>query len=315
MMQNVIITAPVHPVLIKTFQEKGFTVIYEPSITYMGLMMIINQAVGLVVSTRVKVDKALLNRADQLKWIGRIGSGMEKIDVNYAAEKGIAMHSTPEGNRQAVAEHVLGLILNLYNNITKSYLEIKEGFWFRKENTGIEISGKTIGIIGFGNNGSRFAKLLQPFGVKVLAFDKYKTGFGQDYIHEATLEQIAQEADIISYHVPLTNDTKHIINADYLNTLERMPLLVNASRGGTMNTQHVIQALKTERIFGLAIDVLENEDLSILTDEEEKQLQWLLNQTNVIVTPHIAGYTHEANFKMATCLLEKLGLIPPSGTY
>lgn len=305
-MQNVIITAPVHPHLIKTLQTRGFTIIYEPTITYMGLMMIVNQATGLVVTTRLKVDKALLDRATQLKWIGRIGSGMEKIDEAYAASKNIACYSTPEGNRQAVAEHVLGLILNLYNNITKSYLEIKEGFWLRKENTGLEISGKTVGVIGFGNNGSAFANLLQPFGVKVLAYDKYKSGFSANHIQEATLQEIAQQADIISFHVPQTAETKHLINIDFLNSLERTPLLINACRGSIMNTADVIQALKEDKIFGLGLDVLENEKLDDMSDEEEKQLKWLLNQTNVILTPHIAGYTHEANFKMAEVLLQKI---------
>ncbi len=308
-MNTVIVTAPVHPYLLKTLQEKGYTVIYEPSISYQALLYIINQAKGLVVTTRLKIDKVMLDKATQLQWIGRLGSGMEKIDEDYAAQKNIQCYSTPEGNRQAVAEHTLGLLLNLTNNITKSYLEIKEGFWFRKENTGIEINGKTIGIIGFGNNGSAFANLLQPFGVKVLAYDKYKQGFGNDYITEATLEQITAKANIISFHLPLTTETEYMVNEDFLNSLQQQPILLNVCRGKVINTAALIQALKAETITGAGLDVLENEKIDELSAEEQHQLNWLLEQTNVIITPHIAGYSNEAFFKMSKVLLQKLGII------
>jgi D-3-phosphoglycerate dehydrogenase / 2-oxoglutarate reductase len=308
-MQNIIITAPTHPYLIKTLQDKGYTVIYEPSITYTALLLIINQATGLIVTTRLRIDKPMLDKATQLKWIGRLGSGMEKIDETYAIQKNIQCHSTPEGNRQAVAEHTLGLLLNLSKNITKSYLEIKEGFWFRKENTGFEISGKIIGIIGYGNNGSAFAKLLQPFGVKVLAYDKYKKDFGNDYVTESTLEQITTQASIISFHIPLSADTEHMVNDDFLATLQQQPILLNVCRGKIVDTQALISALKNETISGAGLDVLENEKIDDLTNIEQQQLNWLLEQTNVIITPHIAGYSHEAFFKMSEVLLQKLGII------
>jgi D-3-phosphoglycerate dehydrogenase / 2-oxoglutarate reductase len=308
-MQNIIITAPTHPYLIKTLQDKGYTVIYEPSITYTGLLLIINQAKGLVVTTRLKIDKAMLDKATQLQWIGRLGSGMEKIDEVYAAQKNIKCYSTPEGNRQAVAEHTLALLLNLSKNITKSYEEIKEGFWFRKENTGFEISGKTIGIIGYGNNGSAFANLLQPFGVKVLAYDKYKKDFGNNYVTESTIEQITEQASIISFHVPLTSDTEHMVNATFLGSLQQQPILLNVCRGKIIHTQALITALKNETISGAGLDVLENEKIDQLTNEEQQQLNWLLEQTNVIITPHIAGYSHESFFKMSEVLLQKLGII------
>ncbi len=307
-MQNIIITAEVHPHLIKTFQDKGYTVIYEPNISYTALLLIINQAIGLVVTTRVKIDKAMLDKAVKLQWIGRLGSGMEKIDEEYAIQKKIKCISTPEGNRQAVAEHTLALLLNLNNNITKSYLEIKEGFWFRKENRGTEIFGKTIGIIGFGNNGSAFAKLLQPFGVKVLAYDKYKTGFANDYIFESTIAEIAAQADVISFHIPLTIETTHIVNEDFLKSLQKQPIILNVCRGKVVHTASLIKALKNENIIGAGLDVLENEKLDMMTTDEQNELIWLLQQTNVLITPHIAGYSHEAFYKMSVVLLNKLGV-------
>jgi D-3-phosphoglycerate dehydrogenase len=199
--------------------------------------------------------------------------------------------------------------LNLSKNITKSYLEIKEGFWFRNENTGFEISGKTIGIIGFGNNGSAFAHLLQPFGVKVLAYDKYKKEYGNEYITESSLEEIAAQSDIISFHVPLTPDTTQMVNEDFLNSLQKQPVILNVCRGKIVNTTALIKALKNETISGAGLDVLENEKLDDLTNDEQQQLHWLLEQTNVIITPHIAGYSHQAFYKMSHVLLQKLGVV------
>lgn len=306
--KNIIITAEVHPELIKGLQKKGYVVIYEPNITYKSLALIINQAIGLVVTTRLRIDSLILDKAINLQWIGRLGSGMELIDEAYAIAKGIKCYSTPEGNRQAVAEHTLGLILNLNNNITKSYNEIKEGFWFRNENRGVELFGKTVGIIGYGNNGSAFANLLQPFNVTVLAYDKYKSGFGRDYILESTLVDIYKKANVISFHIPLNTETKYFANEDFFNALEQQPLFVNVCRGKTTHTASLIKALKQEKIIGAALDVLENEKIDLLDFEEQKQFDWLRNQTNVLITPHIAGYSVEAFYKMGMVLLEKLGI-------
>jgi D-3-phosphoglycerate dehydrogenase / 2-oxoglutarate reductase len=306
--EKIIVTAKVHPILIDSFKEKGYTVIYEPAMDYATLSNSIADVCGLVVTTRIRIDAALIDKATQLKWIGRLGSGMELIDAEYAQAKNIICISTPEGNCNAVAEHVLGLILNLNNQITKSYEAIKQKKWLREEHRGIELSGKTIGIIGYGNTGSAVAALLQPFNTIVLAYDKYKSGFAKDYVRAASLEQIAKYADIISFHVPLTSETKYMANADFFNALEQQPVFINACRGEVVDTGALIMALKTNKIKAAGLDVLENEKLPTYTAVEMEQLDWLLAQPNVILTPHIAGYTQEALLKMATTLLQKLAL-------
>ena len=305
-MRKLIISAPSHPLLEEKFSQLGFTVINKPTISYDELSAIIGDAEGLVVTTRIGIDKAILDKAKNLKWIGRLGSGMELIDAGYADSKGIICISTPEGNRNAVAEHSLGLLLNIWNRIAWSYQEIRNGLWRRAENRGRELGGKTVGIIGYGNTGSAFASLLASLNVTVLAHDKYKTGFGSGHVKEATLEEVKAGSDAISVHLPLTDETYHYLNTGFFETLAKKPLVISTCRGKVTDTNALMQALENGKISGAGLDVLENENLQSYTEEEKKLLQSLMAHPDVIITPHIAGYTNEAYQRMAEVLLEKL---------
>ena len=310
MRPKVIVTAYAHPLLRERLESYGFDVHDKHTIDYAGLMDIIGEYKGMIVTTRLKIDKAILDKAKLLKWIGRLGSGMELIDVDYASSLGVKCVASPEGNRDAVAEHALGILLSLMHKISLSNEQVKKFVWLRDENRGTELKGKTIGIIGYGNTGSRFAQLLSVFDVSILVYDKYKTGFSQGCVQESTLEEIVNQADVISFHVPLTAETHYFANQYFFRNCKKAPYFLNLSRGKVVNTIDLIEALDNGLICAAGLDVLENENVKSYGGEELSMLTNLTERPNVIITPHIGGYSHEALEKMANVVLEKLELPP-----
>jgi D-3-phosphoglycerate dehydrogenase len=303
---KVIITANAHPCLQEELIQRGFDVDVREKIGYDELLDQIHFYHGLVVTTRIKVDQQLLDAAVQLRWIGRLGSGMEIIDVDYAVQKNILCLSSPEGNKDAVAEQCLGVLLSMMHNVFKAGLQVRVGKWLREENRGIELGGKTVGIIGYGNTGSAFAALLAPFGVKVLAYDKYKTGFAKNHVHEVSLEELLNKVDVVSFHLPLSKETHYFADVDFFQSLQKPVFFLNASRGKIVNTEALSQAIDEGKIIAAGLDVIENENISSYTEEELKHFLNLANRENVWITPHIAGYSKEALEKMAKVLIFKL---------
>lgn len=304
----IVITAPVHDSLLQYLAKNGYDFRYEPDISYPQLLERIDEISGLFVTTRLPIDENLLSKASSLKWIGRLGSGMENIDAAYARSKGIRCESSPEGNRNAVAEHCLGLLLSLMNRIDISANEVRKGIWKRDANRGTELSGKTIGIVGYGNTGEAFARLLSSFNVQVLAYDKYRSGFASEHVSESTLEEVCAKSDVISFHLPLTAETKYFAGDALFNLLKPNVFLLNTARGSIVDTKALISFLERDKFSGVGLDVLENESLNQYNDVEKKQFDYLTHHPKVIITPHIAGYAHEAYEKMATVLINKLGL-------
>ena len=306
MKPRVIITAYAHPCLQEDLIQRGFEVDVLENIMYDELINQIHLYQGMVVTTRIKVDKKLLDAAVQLKWIGRLGSGTEIIDVDYATQKNIICVSSPEGNKDAVAEQCLGVLLAMMHNVFRAGMQVRNGQWLRESNRGVELGGKTVGIIGFGNTGSAFAALLAPYGVKVLAHDKYKTGFAAQHVQEASLEEIFTKSDVISFHLPLNQETLHYANEDFFNALVQPIYLVNASRGQVVETSALVHALDHGKVISAGLDVIENENIGLYSTAQMEELLALANREDIWITPHIAGYSKEALEKMAKVLIIKL---------
>ena len=304
--KRILITDDVHPLLYEALSKDGYEVNFQPEIKPDEVLAIIHDYTGLIVNSKVYVGKEMMDRAKKLKFVCRAGSGLEVIDLNYAKEKGIAAFNSPEGNRNAVAEHALGMLLNLMNHISRADAEVRQYQWNREENRGNELWGKTVGLIAFGNTAQAFAKLLHGFDVNILAYDKYYQRFSYEYITESSLEQIFEEADVLSLHLPLTEETKYMIDYKFLSSFKKPYWFINTSRGRVLHTAALIKCLNEGKIIGAALDVLENEKLDKLSIAENKDFGELITDKRVLLTPHIAGWTHESKRKIAEVLLEKI---------
>jgi D-3-phosphoglycerate dehydrogenase len=265
---------------------------------------------GAVIRSRFILNKELLGYAPKLKFIARAGAGMENIDVAYAESKGIACINSPEGNRDAVGEHAIGMLLSLLNNLNKADKEVREGKWIREGNRGIELDGKTVGLIGYGNTGSAFAKKLSGFDCHVIAYDKYKTNFSDSFVKEVMMKDIFSETDILSLHIPLTGETEYLVNDLFINSFKKTILLINTSRGRCVKTDDLVKNMKSGKVAGACLDVNEYEETSFEKSQAEIQKteawEYLRHSDKVILTPHIAGWTVESNEKMARVLFEKI---------
>jgi D-3-phosphoglycerate dehydrogenase / 2-oxoglutarate reductase len=304
---KVLIAAPVHQVLTDGLQQQGYQCIHMETINQDAAFTAIANCVGVITSTRLQLNKELLDAAPLLQFIGRMGSGMEVIDLPYAAQKGIKCYASPEGNCNAVAEHALGMLLALTKKITLSNNQVKQGLWLRDENRGYELEGKTIGIIGYGHTGAAFARKLAGFDMNILAYDKYNPqNISSPIINCANLTPIFEQADIISFHVPMQADTLNYFDENFLMQMNKGFILINTSRGIVASTKAIIKGLDSGKISGACLDVWSYEPIPRVGTPERQELDAVAAMPNVIFTPHIAGYSYEALFKMSNILLFKI---------
>ncbi len=295
----------VHPVLYEELRQHGHTVDELTHLSPEALLLVLPQYDGFIIRSKFKITKEIIDLSINLKFIARSGSGLENIDVAYAKSKGIECFNSPEGNRDAVAEHVLGMILMLINKLKIADAEVRNGIWKRAENRGIELTGKTFAIIGYGQMGSSVAQRLQGFDVGILAYDKYK----QDHAYKASMEQIYEQADFVSIHLPLTEETKYLVNEKWLGKFKKNIFLINTARGQCVKTSDLVNGLKNGKIRGACLDVLEYETISFENLNNKKlpeDFQYLIQSDQVILSPHIAGWTHESYEKLSFFLAEKI---------
>jgi D-3-phosphoglycerate dehydrogenase / 2-oxoglutarate reductase len=303
---KVLIIDEMHLSIIPLLEGEGFSVNYRPDIKREEIMDIIHEYEGLIIRSKTPMDKPLLQKATKLRFIGRAGAGLDKIDLEYLEERGIHLFHAAEGNRDAVGEQAIGMLLSLFNHIGKADQEVRKGIWNREENRGEELQGKTVGIIGYGNMGSAMAKKLSGFDVRILAYDKYKTGFGNELVEESDFQSILEESDIISLHVPLTAQTRNFLTLEVLKQFRKPIYLINTARGEIISFETLNQALDLGILKGAVLDVLENEKFNTFSSEQKEEFSKLAARDNVIFSPHIAGWTHQSYIKINEVLVGKI---------
>jgi D-3-phosphoglycerate dehydrogenase len=301
---NILIVDDIHPIFMELAAAKGYHCDYKPLIKADEALQIIGDYTGLVIRSKFKVDKQVIDAGANLRFVARAGAGMDNIDEAYAAEKGIELINAPEGNSDAVGEHAIGLLLSLMNNLNTADAEIRAGSWQREANRGYELKGKTVGIIGYGHMGHSFARKLSGFQVDVIAYDKYKTGFSDRYAREVSMEDIVKHSDVLSLHIPLTSETKGMVDDEYLFHFKKPIFLINTARGKAVKTTAVLNAIKQGKILGAGLDVLEVEKFPALG--EQAWFDELRQSGKVILSPHVAGWTFDSYRKLSEVLGEKL---------
>jgi len=265
---------------------------------------------GVVIRSRISIDKQFINAATNLKFIARVGAGLENIDCNYAIKKHIKLISAPEGNMNAVGEHSLGMLLSLMNHLNRVDKEVRQGIWLRAENRGTELEGKTVGIIGYGHMGKSFAKKLQGFNVNIICYD-ILPNIGDNYVTQVTLNEIFKKTDVLSIHTPQTNLTRNMVNREFISNFIKPFYLINTARGSAVNTTDLVKAIEKNKILGACLDVLEYEKKSfesLFNYSLPEPMKYLIKSDKVILSPHIAGWTHESNYKLAKTIVDKIAL-------
>jgi D-3-phosphoglycerate dehydrogenase len=298
-----------HPALLEQLNAAGFENHKDYTSSKVEVEKKIHNYDGIIIRSRFSIDKHFLQQASRLKFIGRVGAGLENIDCRFAYSKGIDLIAAPEGNRNAVGEHSLGLLLSLFNKLNKADKEVRKGKWMREDNRGIELDGKTIGLIGYGNMGKAFAKKLRGFDVKVLCYD-IKPNVGDENCKQVSLESLKQNADVLSLHTPQTEETKQMINTNFINSFSKDFWLINTARGTSVVTKDLVKALKVGKILGAGLDVLEYEKSSFenlfSNNKMPEAFKYLISADNIILSPHVAGWTIESKEKLAQTIVEKI---------
>lgn len=306
---NVLFLDVVHPILEQRLTDKGYRCIDGTQLSREDAMSQLKDIQGIVIRSRIKMDEAFLSSANDLKFIARSGAGMENIDEDYCLKNSIELFNAPEGNRNAVAEHALGMLLALFNRVVIADREVRSGKWRREENRGVELEGKTVGIIGFGNNGSQFAKKLTGFDCDVIAYDKYKNGFSSDTAEEVSLDQIFERSDVVSFHIPQNEETIGMGGKAFFDKFKKPIYVINLARGKVIQTSALVEAMKNDQVVGACLDVLEYEKSSFesfFEQELPQDFQYLLKSDRVILSPHVGGWTHESYFKLSDVLADKI---------
>ena len=304
--KDVLVTDYVDPVLLKGLNSLGYHPVYAPEMSRLEMETYLPHFKGVVINTRCAVTGSAIEKSGNLKWIARLGSGLDIIDLDAAARHGIEVISAPEGNAQAVAEHAMAMLLSLSNKIIQADQQVREGQWLREQNRGWEITGKTIGIIGYGNNGSAFGRLWKGWDVTVLAYDKYLGNYGDENVLATDRDELLKQADIISLHIPLTDETLNMVNEEFINQCKDSCVLINTSRGKIVDIAALINALKNRKLKGACLDVLPSEPPSSGTELFVKNFEELSLMRNVVLTPHVAGWTVESKRRIAEVILKKL---------